>query len=133
MIRNIIYIVIISSIFSCKALKNEQSIYGEYYKKGKDFEYSLSLNADSTFSLKTKYQDANPMCTGQWQKMNSSEIQLKCDVTKDPTEMLSSGYMNEREHKIEFISRDKIKFKNVILKRIETPLIHESVHSKNKI
>lgn len=119
MIRNIIYIAVISFIFSCKTSQNLKSFYGEYYKKGKDFEYSLLLNANNTFMLETKYQDANPTCVGKWKKTNDNEIQLMCNDTESPTEMLSSGYMNEREHKIEIISKNKIKFKNVILNKLK--------------
>lgn len=44
-------------------------------------------------------------------------ILLKCSEDANPYEMLSSGYMNEKEHKFQVINRNKIKYKDVVLKR----------------
>lgn len=117
MIKNITYLILICSLFSCKSLKDNQGIYGDYYKKGQDFEYALSLNRDNTFILKIKYQDANPTCVGKWEKVTDTEINLNCSEIENPTETISNGYMSEREHKIQVINNNSIKFKNEILKR----------------
>ena len=116
-IKHILPVILICLLSSCKSLKSEQDIYGDFYKKGQDYEYSLTLNKDRTFVLTIKYQDANPSCIGKWEKSNGSEIHLKCDDVENPTETISSSYMNEREHKIEIISSNKLRFKNTVLNR----------------
>lgn len=116
-IRNILILIIALTFLNCKSLKNDQEIYGDFYKKGRDFEYSLTLKKDNTFSLSMRYQDANPTCIGKWKKSDDFVISLYCDDVEDTTEMLSSGYMNEKEHKVQIISKNKLKFKNVLLKR----------------
>jgi len=40
---------------SCKTASISQNIQGVYYKEGKDYEYSLSLNNDSSFAITKKY------------------------------------------------------------------------------
>lgn len=114
-IIKISYIVIF--LISCKTLHTNDSIQGEYYSKGKDYEYNLILQTDNHFVLHIKYQDANPKCEGNWKLNGDKTIYLKCVATNDVSEMLSNGYMNEREHNIEIISKRKLKFKGVILKR----------------
>lgn len=120
--KNIVYILIVVSVYSCGSLKIEQAdIVGEYYKtqasgKALSISYDLTLNSDNTFSLSMKMQDANPKCNGRWE-IKDNYIYLKCEESEDIVEILSSGHMKEKDHKLEVMSRNKIKFKDVILKK----------------
>lgn len=120
--KNIIYISIVFLLYSCSALKIQQSdIIGEFYKREVSkntlsVSYNLLLKSDSIFTLSMKMQDANPKCNGKW-TLKDNYIYLKCDETQDVGDVLSSGYMNEREYKLEVLNSNKIKFKNSILKR----------------
>lgn len=110
------------SLLSCKAQQIEQSeIYGTFYKlqKGKDFNivYTLELKSDSTFFLHLNTAGGNPQCKGKWKIVDSNFIFLKCNEITDVTETLTNGYMSQREHKVEIISKNKIKYKDVVLKR----------------
>jgi hypothetical protein len=75
------------------------------------------LNPDSTFSIVIQVQDAQPQCNGTWEMIDREFILLKCSEDANPYEMLSSGYMNQKENKLQVINRNKIKFKDVVLKR----------------
>jgi len=101
--------------FCCKTLQKDSNLLGEYYSKGKDYEYNLTLRDDNRFELQLKYQDANPRCEGIWKWTGDKTINLQCDEVSDVTETLSSGYMNEREHDLEIESGKKLKFKGVVL------------------
>lgn len=112
----------IASIYSCGTLKIEQAdLVGEYHKlqtakNALSINYSLVLNSDSTFSLSMKMQDANPQCNGQWE-LKDNYIYLKCEESENIGEILSSGHMKEKNHKLEVVNRNRIKFKDVVLKR----------------
>lgn len=112
----------IMSLLSCKAQNiGQEAIYGTFYKlqKGKDFitSYTLELNADSTFTLLINTAAGKPQCNGKWELVDNEFIHLKCYEITDVTEALSSGYMSQREHKLQVVNRNKIKYKDVVLKR----------------
>jgi len=90
---------------------------GEYYSNGKDYSYNLILRNDNSFVLQLKYQDTNPKCEGTWKRINKMKIDLKCEEETSIGEMLSNGYMNIREHELIVISKRKLKFNGVILKK----------------
>lgn len=121
--RALIYIAIMLGLFvTCKVQKIEQgTICGTFYKlvKGKDFNtaYTLKLHTDSTFKLLINTAGGNPQCTGKWEIVDNVFIMLKCSEDANPYEMLSSGYMSQKEHKLQVISKNKIKYKDFILKR----------------
>lgn len=121
--KAIIYIsVVLMSFLSCNAQQIEkETICGTFYKlqKGKDFNvsYTLELNTDSTFLLRLNTAGGKPQCEGKWKIVNSKSIFLKCNEIGDITETLTNGYMSQREHKMKIISKNKIKYKDVVLKR----------------
>lgn len=139
--KKIVYILIILSIYSCGTLKIEQAdLVGEYHKlqtakNALSINYNLVLNSDNTFTLSMKMQDANPQCDGKWELKDKKYIYLECDETTDVGVILSSGNMKEKNYKLEVIDKNKIRFKDVILKRknnLEAQLIHEATHSKSQ-
>lgn len=106
---------------SCKAQEiDRESLYGTFYglDKGKDFSasYTVELKKDGSFSLVIKVQDANPQCNGQWE-VSDNEVLLACEEVTDPTKMISSAYMNERQHKLSILNKNKLKYKDTVLKR----------------
>ncbi|PIF02231.1 MAG: hypothetical protein CR996_01235 [Draconibacterium sp.] len=121
--KAIIYIVVVfMSLLACKAQKIEhETICGIFYKleKGKDFNtsYTVELKSDSTFFLVVGTAAGKPQCTGKWKIVDNEFILLECGEITDVTEALSSGYMSQREHKLQIISKNKIKYKDVVLKR----------------
>lgn len=120
-------ILVISSIvflFSCSVTKKikDTEMVGSFYTKIKghnntSVQYTLNLQPNS-FSLNFKGQDYNPECTGSWLKKGDS-LFLKCKEEKDIGIVLSSGYMNQRDHTIKILSRNKLKLYKVILIRQE--------------
>lgn len=120
--KHLIYTVtMILMILSCKAQEiDREAIYGTFYGLDRDKNFSTSytveLRQDSSFKLAIKVQDANPQCEGKW-KIVGNEVLLECDEITDPTKMLSSGYMNKREHKLLIVNKDKLKYDGVVLKR----------------
>jgi hypothetical protein len=114
--RTLISVVIIISIFSCKVQEIEQNtINGEFYKlfKNRDFSYAytLKLNADHTFKFVLRIET----CMGKWELINDSII-LNCN--EEPIESrISSGYMFQREHELQIISRNRLKYNDIILRR----------------
>jgi len=107
---------VLSVLFSSCTIS--QNIHGEYLKQGKDYKYSLVLNKDSTFILSQKYHDANPKCQGRWTYIAKDAILLKCDTVNSIAETLNSGYMQKRKNKIVVVSSKRLRFGNIILKRI---------------
>ena len=116
MIKKISYILFVF-LFSCKSLSVPKSItQGTFRNVGKDYSYSLILNKDSTFALKLQNLDVINMCNGKWHYKDKNTIQTICD-SANTMEILSSGYMFEREKQIYVINKNKIKIDQVILKR----------------
>ncbi len=110
-------LLILSTCYSNIAQDN--NITGVYYKKGVDYEYNLILKKDHSFYLKKRYQDAKPTCEGEWELSKLNLILLKCNKSDKLHEILSSGYMKDRELTIEIIAKDKLKMDNVILEKVK--------------
>jgi hypothetical protein len=115
MIKSLLFIPMI--VFaSCKTVSMSQNMQGQYYKEGKDYQYSLSLNNDSSFTSTKKYFEVNSTCRGKWQRISKDTFLLKCSE-EDLSAKLQSGYMTERERKVIVLSKNKLKIDKVILKR----------------
>jgi len=120
--KKIGYILLALFIYSCGSLKLEQNdIVGEFSKRQASentlsVNYDLTLKADNTFSLSIKMQDANPKCNGNWE-LKDNYVYLKCEESENIGEILSSGHMKEKDYKLEVINRNRIRFKEVVLKR----------------
>lgn len=108
----------ISMIFfaSCKTVSISQNMQGHYFKQGKDYQYGLTLNNDSSFIFTKKYFEVNSTCQGKWRRMSKDTLILKCGED-DLSAKLQSGYMTERERKVIVLSKNKLKVDKVILKR----------------
>ncbi len=111
-------LLFISMIFlaSCKTVSISQNMQGHYHKEGKDYQYDLTLNNDSTFFFTKKYFEVNSTCQGKWQRISKDTLLLKCGE-EDLSAKLQSGYMTERERKVILLSKSKLKIEKVILKR----------------
>ena len=104
------------SFASCKTVSMSQNIQGRYYKVGKDYQYDLALNNDSSFTFAIKYFEVNSTCQGKWQRISKDTLLLKCSE-EDLSVKLQSGYMTERERKVIVLSKNKLKIEKVILNR----------------
>lgn len=119
----VIYLVITLGLFiTCRAQKIEQeALCGTFYKLNKDkyfsSSYTLELRPDSTFSFIIMVKDAKPQCNGKWKIIDKEFILLECNESSNPYEMLSSGYMSQKEQKLQVINKNKIKYKDFVLKR----------------
>ncbi len=126
--RAVIYIAIVLGLFvTCKAQKIEQRIIsGTFYKlvKGKDFNtaYTLELHVDSTFKLLINSAGGGPICEGKWEMVDNEFVMLQCSEDANPYKMLSNGYLGQKKHKLQVINKNKIKYKDVVLKR-KKPLV----------
>ena len=116
--KNILLISLILFVFSCKTIVIHDNISGKFYKKGRDYSYSLILNEDSSFIFYFKAQDVKPQCEGRWQLLSKDTILLRCNEVKDLIDALSTGYMPKREHKIKIINRNKLKYNQIVMKRV---------------
>jgi hypothetical protein len=84
----------------------------------------LVLNKNNSFELDFSYRQG---CNGQWKYIAKDTIFIKCNSV-DWTEMLTRGYMSERERKIKVLNENKLKFtdisyikpKYIILERVDT-------------
>ncbi len=123
MMKTLIYIsILILSLLSCKAQNvGQEAFYGTFYKlnKDKDFSssYTLVLNPDNTFQFIIKVQDGNPQCNGHWEIIDNEYILLKCNEVADVKETLTNAYMSTRENKVMIVSKNKLKYNDVVLKR----------------
>jgi hypothetical protein len=123
--RTVVYVIITLCLFiSGKAQKiGQEALCGTFYKLNKDkyfnSSYTLELRPDSTFTFIVMVKDAKPQCNGKWEIIDKEFILLRCNEDTNPYEMLSSGYMSEKEHKLKIINKNKIKYKKVVLKRVK--------------
>ena len=106
----------------CKAQKiDRETIQGTFYRRNKDRDfsssYTLELHSDGSFLLIEKLFEANPQCKGKWELEDNKFIVLKCNDVNDVVETVTNGYMNKREQKLLIISRNKIRYNDVIFKR----------------
>lgn len=121
--RAVVYVIItLGLFFSCKTQKiGQEALCGTFYKlnKEKNFSssYTLELRLDSSFNFIVMVKDAKPQCEGKWIIIDKEFILLECNESSNPFEMLSSGYMSKKEHKLQVINNDKIKYKDFVLKR----------------
>lgn len=117
------YLILLMFFLSCGTL-NIQSlpITGTFYKQGKrlgfNYEYKLNLKSDGSFYLQEKLKDASPRCEGKWEMVGKDHILLKCDSVTNINEMLTNGFMNSRENMLKIVSKDRLEYKEVVLKRI---------------
>lgn len=111
--KGLLYLLVLLLITSCSVPKD---VIGNYYKKGADYQFSLQLSKDSTFTLLKKYLEANPTCTGKWHQVSKETIRLECGV-EDLTASLTNGYMTDREQLVTIRSSSKVKIGNVVLNR----------------
>lgn len=116
MIKKTIYIIALLFSFACKTTSLPQNITGVYQQSGKDFKYRLALNADSTFKIILQDLEIKKQCEGKWSYRSERKILIKCNEA-DTTKLLSSGYMDEREHILTIINPEKIKFRQIILEK----------------
>lgn len=115
MIKNLPFISVIV-LASCKTVSFSQNIQGRYYIEGRDYQYSLSLNNDSSFTFTKKYFEGSSTCQGNWHFLSKDTLLLTCDEA-DLSAKLQSGYMTERERKVIVLNKNKLKIDNVVLKR----------------
>lgn len=111
-------LLLIASVFlsSCAASRSQNSLVGDYHARGKDYSYSLTLDADSTFKLAIWVIEVKSSCEGDWQMIGKDTIFLQCRPPQFP-EQLEGGYMSDRERKVAVINRRMLKIDNVQLKR----------------
>jgi hypothetical protein len=112
MAKNSIYFFILLFV-CCNANKK---IVGNYFKNGKDFKYSLTLNKDNTFILKEESFEANSQCQGRWHYLTKDTLLLECGKEDLPA-MLQSGYISDRIQKAIILDHHQIKLQQVILTR----------------
>lgn len=89
---------------------------GHYSKSGKDFKYSLFLEADSTFSFSQVYFEANTTCEGKWAKLSADTLLLSC-AESTLAEKLQGGYMSQREIRVYVLKRGRLKIGKVIMNK----------------
>ena len=88
------------------------------YMDVKDNRFSIQFKTDSSFVIHG-WGFKNPYgCTGKWRAIGDHKILLRCDDVKDPLLVLEPGYMKNREHIIEILSNERIKYENRILKLV---------------
>ena len=110
MARNSIFFLIVLFV-SCNANKK---IFGSYYKNGKDFGYTLTLNKNYSFILMEESFEANSKCQGKWHYLTKDTLLLECDKEDLPA-MLQSGYMSDRILKAIILGHHQIKLQQVTL------------------
>lgn len=110
-------LLIVAVIFlSCKSPAVSQDLHGRYQRKGKDYQYDLTLNSDSTFTLVKKYFEVNAKCSGKWHLVSDTVLLLRCD-DEELSAKLQSGYMTERETRVIVINKKKLRIDKVIVRR----------------
>jgi hypothetical protein len=106
---------------SCKITKsNTDNLSGTYMATGKDYNYQLFLNIDSTFEFKIKSLEAKSGCNGKWKYAKSIKlIILSCDEPSNVNETLQSGYMSVRTQEIKINNKNELLFNNkIVLKKL---------------
>jgi hypothetical protein len=114
-------IAMILMAVSCKAQEiDQEAMDGTFYKlvKAKNFgkSYTLELNRDGSFKFMLKQLDAMPQCKGTWQIV-VNEVLLECEEGDNPYEMLSNGYLSQREHTFLILNKNKLEYGDLVLKR----------------
>lgn len=102
--RLLIYLLIgvfFVAVVGCRSANSSSRLTGNYYSKGRDYEYILEVNPDSTFRYRKYIQDARPSCDGSWKRINATKYLLVCDSVNDIQSLISNHYMNEQKLIIE--------------------------------
>jgi len=120
MIRYFLYSLLCVFLFSCKTVVTGQNnLAGKYFEKGEDFEYTLVLKEDKTFTLSKVYiSHGQSFCEGKWIKKEDKNLILNCSEVKDPVELLSSRYMSKRDYVIKILNNSTIELEGITLKKI---------------
>jgi len=128
---NIILGLLIGFTYSCSTSKiiNNNDLIGSFYAEtgdirtkrggyigGTSTRYYLELSADNVFYFEMRGSGYRPECTGRWEQKGNI-LFLKCKEENDIAAMLSSDYMNQREHTIKILNKDKLKLGKIILRR----------------
>jgi hypothetical protein len=111
--KSFLYIIAILISFSFCA--DFEGIHGVYVKKGKDYQYRLTVNKDTTFVLITQSIHARSECKGKWQLVGDTLL-LKCNEEPFPAQ-ITKGYMTEREKKVIVLNEKRMKLGQVVMKR----------------
>jgi len=109
-------------LYSCKVqVVEKELICGTFYRleKGKDFDFArtLDLKSDNTFELIINTSEGRPQCKGKWEMINNKFILLKCNDDNNPYETISNIYMSQKEHKVQILGKNRLKYDDVILRR----------------
>lgn len=104
----IFFLIVTSNAFS--------QLVGNYLKRGKDFTYTLILNADSTFNFRKTYFEAESKCDGKWKKLSDKSLLLNCGESS-LAEKLQSGYMTQRHTQVQVLKSNRLKIGKVILRK----------------
>lgn len=120
----LIYILITATLTSCGSLKTvEAPITGTFVKEGRNlgfnYAYKVELREDGTFYLEERLQDAKPKCSGRWTANSVNCIRLQCDSLLNLNELLSNGYMSTRDQMVKVLTRNRLLYKKVVLKRVK--------------
>ena len=111
-------ILMLLTLNSCKVTSNRNDSFdGVYYSKGKDYEYQLVLQRDSTFEFDDKSLEVKSGCKGKWLLKNLYLIILNCDEPKTITETLQGGYISDRVMKVTIKNKNELLFGKVVLKK----------------
>jgi len=105
-------------LLGCQS-QRELSIFGSYQSAGKDYQYVLQLNSDSTFSYQKYVQDGRPSCTGSFERKPGELYLLTCDTSEDISTMVSNSYMNERELTLKVRGRNRVLVNGNIFKKYD--------------
>ena len=118
--KNILLGILTGLIFSCSTNKvfNSNDLIGSFYAetgdgyvkkmftkryvKGTSSKYYLDLKPNNEFYFEIRGHGwNNPQCAGKWEQKGNI-LFLKCKEENDIAAMLSSDYMNQREHTIKY-------------------------------
>lgn len=130
MIKSIVYSILLMILLtSCKVNKiDADNLVGFYKVTGKDYDYRLVLNNDSTFEFKIKSLEAKSGCNGKWKfQSDTKSLVLSCDELNNVIETLQSGYMSIRIHELKIKGKNELIFNNeIVLKRTELKIANKS-------
>lgn len=110
------------TLFSCKVQMVEKgAISGTFYKlkKGNDFNiaYTLELRSDNTFKLLVSTAGGKPQCEGKWKIVDNEFILLECNKDENLYETISNTYMSQKNHKVQVLGKNRLKYNDVVLRR----------------
>jgi hypothetical protein len=74
------------------------------------------LNADSTFTFRQVYFEADSKCEGKRKKVTDTSLLLSCREST-LSEKLQSGYIAQREIDIQVLKNNRMKIGKVIMRR----------------